>query len=49
MPYARSSDGIKLYYEEHGKTGTPLVLATGSAATPRCGTSTSPPWPPATG
>ena len=29
MPYARSSDGIKLYYEEHGRTGTPLVLAYG--------------------
>jgi 3-oxoadipate enol-lactonase len=29
MPYARASDGIKLYYEEHGRTGTPLVLAYG--------------------
>jgi 3-oxoadipate enol-lactonase len=29
MPYARSSDGIKLYYEEHGRTGTPLILAYG--------------------
>jgi 3-oxoadipate enol-lactonase len=29
MPYARSSDGIKLYYEEHGKRGTPVVLAYG--------------------
>jgi pimeloyl-ACP methyl ester carboxylesterase len=29
MPYARSSDGIKLYYEEHGKSGTPVVLAYG--------------------
>ncbi len=29
MPYARSSDGFKLYYEEHGRTGTPLVLAYG--------------------
>jgi 3-oxoadipate enol-lactonase len=29
MPYARSSDGIKLYYEEHGRAGTPLVLAYG--------------------
>jgi pimeloyl-ACP methyl ester carboxylesterase len=29
VPYARSSDGIKLYYEEHGRTGTPLVLAYG--------------------
>jgi pimeloyl-ACP methyl ester carboxylesterase len=29
VPYARSSDGIKLYYEEHGRAGTPLVLAYG--------------------
>ena len=29
MPYARSSDGFKLYYEEHGRTGTPVVLAYG--------------------
>src|SRR6185503_15554083 len=29
MPYARSSDGFKLYYEEYGRTGTPLVLAYG--------------------
>jgi pimeloyl-ACP methyl ester carboxylesterase len=29
MPYARAGDGIKLYYEEHGRTGTPLVLAYG--------------------
>jgi 3-oxoadipate enol-lactonase len=29
VPYARSSDGFKLYYEEHGRTGTPLVLAYG--------------------
>jgi len=29
VPYARSSDGIKLYYEEHGRTGTPLALAYG--------------------
>ena len=29
MPYARSSDGIKLYYEEHGRAGTPLILAYG--------------------
>jgi pimeloyl-ACP methyl ester carboxylesterase len=29
MPYARASDGIKLYYEAHGTTGTPLVLAYG--------------------
>lgn len=29
MPYARASDGIKLYYEEHGRAGTPLVLAYG--------------------
>ena len=29
MPYARASDGIKLYYEQHGTTGSPLVLAYG--------------------
>jgi pimeloyl-ACP methyl ester carboxylesterase len=29
MPYARAGDGIKLYYEAHGRTGTPLVLAYG--------------------
>jgi 3-oxoadipate enol-lactonase len=29
VPYARSSDGFKLYYEEHGRSGTPLVLAYG--------------------
>ena len=29
MPYARATDGIKLYYEEHGRTGTPVVLAYG--------------------
>ena len=29
MPYAKTSDGFKLYYEEHGRTGTPLVLAYG--------------------
>jgi pimeloyl-ACP methyl ester carboxylesterase len=29
MPYARSSDGYKLYYEQHGTTGSPLVLAYG--------------------
>lgn len=29
MPYARTDDGIKLYYEEHGRAGTPLVLAYG--------------------
>ncbi len=29
MPYARATDGIKLYYEEHGRAGTPLVLAYG--------------------
>lgn len=28
MPYARTDDGIKLYYEEHGR-GFPLVLAYG--------------------
>ena len=29
MPYARTSDGFKLYYEEHGTSGSPLVLAYG--------------------
>ena len=29
MPYARTSDGFKLYYEVHGATGSPLVLAYG--------------------
>jgi pimeloyl-ACP methyl ester carboxylesterase len=29
VPYARASDGIKLYYEAHGSAGTPLVLAYG--------------------
>jgi 3-oxoadipate enol-lactonase len=29
MPYARTSDGFKLYYEEHGRDGTPVVLAYG--------------------
>jgi pimeloyl-ACP methyl ester carboxylesterase len=29
MPYVKATDGIKLYYEEHGRTGTPLVLAYG--------------------
>jgi pimeloyl-ACP methyl ester carboxylesterase len=29
MPYARASDGAKLYYEQHGSTGSPLVLAYG--------------------
>lgn len=28
MPYARTDDGVKLYYEEHGR-GFPLVLAYG--------------------
>jgi pimeloyl-ACP methyl ester carboxylesterase len=28
MPYARTDDGLKLYYEEHGR-GVPLVLAYG--------------------
>ncbi len=28
MPYARTGDGVKLYYEEHGR-GFPLVLAYG--------------------
>ena len=29
MPYARTTDGFKLYYEEHGRQGSPLVLAYG--------------------
>jgi pimeloyl-ACP methyl ester carboxylesterase len=29
MPYARTDDGIRIYYEEHGREGTPLVLAYG--------------------
>ena len=29
MPYARTSDGFKLYYEVHGRSGSPLVLAYG--------------------
>src|SRR5256885_5034785 len=29
MPYAKTSDGFKLYYEEHGTPGSPLVLAYG--------------------
>jgi pimeloyl-ACP methyl ester carboxylesterase len=28
MPYARTDDGVRIYYEEHGR-GTPLVLAYG--------------------
>ena len=28
MPFAKTDDGVKLYYEEHG-AGTPLVLAYG--------------------
>ena len=28
MPYARTDDGIRIYYETHGE-GTPLVLAYG--------------------
>src|SRR2546427_12365859 len=28
MPYARTDDGIRIYYETHG-SGTPLVLAYG--------------------
>jgi proline iminopeptidase len=28
MPYARTEDGVRIYYEEHG-AGTPLVLAYG--------------------
>jgi pimeloyl-ACP methyl ester carboxylesterase len=29
MPYAKTTDGFKLYYEEHGGSGSPLVLAYG--------------------
>ena len=29
MPYARASDGARLYYEQHGTAGSPLVLAYG--------------------
>ncbi|HEY2991611.1 MAG TPA: alpha/beta fold hydrolase [Methylomirabilota bacterium] len=29
MPYAKTSDGFKVYYEEHGTSGSPLVLAYG--------------------
>ena len=29
MAYAKTSDGFKLYYEEHGASGSPLVLAYG--------------------
>ena len=28
MPYARTDDGVRIYYEEHGR-GTPLALAYG--------------------
>src|SRR3989442_10718660 len=28
MPYARTQDGVRIYYEQHGR-GTPLVLAYG--------------------
>src|SRR5688572_20757657 len=28
MPYARSRDGVRIYYEEYGQ-GTPLILAYG--------------------
>jgi pimeloyl-ACP methyl ester carboxylesterase len=29
MPYARTTDGFKLYYEEHGRQGSAVVLAYG--------------------
>ena len=29
MPFARTDDRVRLYYEEHGRGGTPLVLAYG--------------------
>ncbi len=29
MPFARTDDQVRLYYEEHGRWGTPLVLAYG--------------------
>ena len=29
MPFARTDDRVRLYYEEHGRRGTPLVLAYG--------------------
>jgi pimeloyl-ACP methyl ester carboxylesterase len=29
MPYARATDGARLYYEQHGAAGSPLVLAYG--------------------
>ena len=29
MPFARTDDRVRLYYEEHGRRGTPLVLANG--------------------
>lgn len=29
MPFARTDDRVRLYYEEHGSGGTPLVLAYG--------------------
>jgi len=29
MPYARTDDRVRIYYEEHGRAGTPLVLAYG--------------------
>jgi pimeloyl-ACP methyl ester carboxylesterase len=28
MPYARTGDGVRIYYEAHGR-GTPVVLAYG--------------------
>ena len=29
MPFVRTDDRVRLYYEEHGRRGTPLVLANG--------------------
>ena len=29
MPYARTDDGVRIYYETHGSGGRPLVLADG--------------------
>ena len=29
MPFVRTDDRVRLYYEEHGRRGTPLVLAYG--------------------
>src|SRR6516162_11732877 len=29
LPYARTDDGVRIYYETHGSGGRPLVLADG--------------------